>query len=78
MAKYTTIKELAKAFKSGELDDSYSIMIDKGGCSLSLNQDGDEDGDDERYYKCKELFQREYGDPTSELLEMAGIPSFDA
>ena len=78
MNKYTTITELAQAFKSGELDSTYSIMVDKGGCSLSLHQSGPEEEEDERYNKCHEMFKREYGDPTEELLSLAGIPSFDA
>lgn len=78
MAKYTTIKELANAFKSGELDESYSLMVDKGGCyfHLTLHQDGDEEGEDERYEKCQELFKREYDEPLTELFEMVGIPLF--
>ena len=78
MKKYTTITELSNAFKSGELDSSYSIMIDKGGCSLSLHQSGPEDEEDERYDKCHQMFKREYGPSTEELLKLAGIPSFDA
>jgi hypothetical protein len=30
--KYSTITELAAAFKSGELDSTYHLVIDKGGC----------------------------------------------
>jgi hypothetical protein len=80
-AKYTTLTELAQAFKSGELDKSYYVRIDKGGNQLSLRQHGptgtadDDDTDDERYEHCEALFDREYGDPLEELFRLAGIPS---
>ena len=77
--KYTTLTELSAAFKSGELDDTYSIQIDKGGSCLSLGQvvpeDETDDEIDERYERCCRLFSRAYGDPTEELLALAGIPS---
>lgn len=74
-AKYATLKQLAAAFKSGELDDSYRLVMDKGGCALHLTQLGPEYGADERYDKCQALFHREYGDPLVELMAMAGIPA---
>ena len=74
-AKYTTLKQLAAAFKSGELDNSYRLVLDKGGCQLHLTQLGPEEGADERYEKCQALFRREYGDPLQELLAMVGIPA---
>ncbi len=74
MAKYTTLTEVAAAFKSGELDETYRIMIDKGGCQLSLDQDGPEETEDERYDHCQELFDREYEDCIEELMKLAGIP----
>lgn len=73
--KYTTITELAAAFKSGELDSTYHLVIDKGGCSLSLRQDGPEEGENERYEHCRQLFKRAYGCPLEELFELVGIPS---
>lgn len=73
MPKYTTIKELSDAFKSGELDSSYSIIMDKGGNSLRLHQTGPEEGENERYEHCKKLFKWEYGSPLEELFELVGI-----
>jgi hypothetical protein len=73
--KYTTLTELAAAFKSGELDSSYTIVIDKGGCSLHLRQDGPEETELERSDHCQSLFNREYSDPLEELLGLAGIPA---
>ena len=74
MAKYTTLTELAQAFKSGELDKSYRVWIDKGGCQLSLDQIGPEETEDERYDHCHELFDRDYGCCIEELMKLAGIP----
>lgn len=71
--KYTTITELAAAFKSGELDSSYCVLMDKGGCEISLRQSGTEEGESERYDKCREIFQRPYGCPMEELMSLAGI-----
>ena len=76
--KYKTLAELSKAFQSGELDDSYYLMVDKGGSYLSLSQNGDEEGEDDRFEHCRELFDREYGCPVEELLELIGIPSEEA
>ena len=66
---------MAEAFKSGELDDSYFLIIDKGGCSLTLYQTGPEEGVDERYDRCQEIFEWEFDNPVGDLLQMAGIPS---
>lgn len=73
--KYTTITELAAAFKSGELDSSYHLVIDKGGCSLMLRQDGPVKGENERYEHCQKLFKRAYEYPLEELFELIGIPA---
>lgn len=75
MAKYTTLRGLADAFRSGELDDSYRLIIDKGGCSLHLRQDGPEETEPQRFERCQELFKWEYGDPLTELFSLAGIPA---
>ena len=56
MAKYTTLTELATAFRSGELDRNFSVEIDKGGAVLSLHQFGEEDTEDERYERCQQIF----------------------
>lgn len=75
MPKYTTLTELSAAFKSGELDPSYHLVIDKGGCSLRLRQDGPPEAESQRYEHCKQLFLREYDCPLEELFELAGIPA---
>jgi hypothetical protein len=83
MPKYTTLTELSAAFKSGELDSSYHLVIDKGGCSLRLRQDGppmeesedEEEAASQRYEACQRLFKREYECPLEELFELAGIPA---
>ncbi len=74
-AKYSTLAELSEAFKSGELDDSYCLIIDKGGAALHLHQDGQEDTENERFDHCQELFDRDYGCCIEELMELAGIPA---
>jgi len=74
MAKYTTLTELATAFRSGELDRNFSVEIDKGGAVLSLHQFGEEDTEDERYERCQQIFKREYDDCLDELFTLAGIP----
>lgn len=79
MAKYTTLKELAAAFKSGEIDrGDYFLRIDKGGAQLRLRTytaDLTEEEVDSRNEHCEELFQRPYECPVQELLRIAGIPS---
>ena len=75
MPKYTTLTELAAAFKSGELDRTYFVRMDKGGCLLTLEQHGPEEGENERYEKCRELFKRPFGDPMPELMTLAGLPA---
>ena len=79
--KYKTLAELSNAFKAGELENHY-LNIDKGGAALHLHsymKDGqsDEDFDDEQSDLWK-LFDREYGCPVKELLDLIGIPSEDA
>jgi hypothetical protein len=73
--RYKTLTELSAAFKSGELDDSYRLIVDKCGCSLHLSQDGPPETENKRFEHCQSLFQREYGDPMIELLALAGIPA---
>ncbi len=78
MAKYTTLIEISNAFKSGELDDSYVIVIDKDGHSLRLMQFGPAEMEDAQYENCKKLFKWEYGSPLDELFQIAGIPTVEA
>lgn len=77
--KYTTLTQLAEAFKSGELDKrEYFLLIDKGGNSLYLRRYSGELTDDEidkEHERCEQLFRREYGNPVQELLTLAGINS---
>ena len=75
MAKYKTLTELSAAFKSGELDNTYMGVMDKGGNSMHLHQTGPEEGENERYERCQELFKREYDEPLTELMKLAGIPA---
>jgi len=89
MAKYTTLTELAEAFKRGELDESYKVVIDKGGCALSLRQfkdfgysenntEAEDDAaaaaEDESYERCQEIFNREFECCLEDLFKLAGIP----
>lgn len=73
--KYTTLAELSAAFKSGELDSTYFVIMDKGGNSLDLCQNGPEETEDERYAHCQSIFQWEYNEPLTELMRLAGIPA---
>jgi hypothetical protein len=73
MPKYTTLKDLADAFKSGELDDSYSLLIDKGGVYLGLRQYDEKEQDS---VEPEGLFEWKVGEsPLDELFELAGIPA---
>ena len=75
MPKYKNLTELSAAFKSGELDETYMIIMDKGGNSLRLHQNGPEETEDERYEHCEKLFNRAFGCPLQELMKLAGIPA---
>lgn len=75
MPKYTTLSELSSAFKSGELDNTYMVIMDKGGNSMRLHQTGPEEGENERYEHCEKLFKRKYEEPLTELMKLAGIPA---
>jgi len=89
MAKYTTLTELAEAFKHGELDESYKVVIDKGGNALSLSQfkdfgysenntEAEDDvahgAEDGSYEQFHEIFDREYECCLEELFKLVGIP----
>lgn len=82
MAKYTTLKQLAEAFKSGELDrKDYFLCIDKGGNELTLHHYGaglTDEQVDAKYEECQKIFKRRYGCPVQELLSMVGINAEDA
>ncbi len=74
--EYTTLTELSAAFKSGELDSTYHLVIDKGGQSLSLRQDGTDEDEDERFEHCESLFcVPDYEGAFEELCALAGIPA---
>ena len=74
-AKYATLAELSAAFKSGELDAGYCVVMDKGGNSLSLRQSGPEESEQAREAHCASLFRWEYDCPMQELMALAGIPA---
>lgn len=74
--KYKDYAELAAAFKSGELDKHYYIMLDKGGADASLNYYNDKasDGENERKQdECSALFDPEYSDHIFDLYKALGI-----
>ena len=76
--KYTTIAQLAEAFKSGELDkDKHYLMLDKGGMDVSLsvvNEWGDDDKYERESDKVGALCEIEYGEPIEQALTALGIP----
>jgi hypothetical protein len=84
MAKYKTYKELADAFKSGELkagklrprQPGYFLMLDKGGTENHLSYVPEEDMSDleaeRRQDECGEIF--EAPDGVEPILEALGIP----
>jgi hypothetical protein len=74
--KYANYAELAAAFKSGELDQHYHIMLDKGGAAASLCYHNPKLSDDENERKsdeCSKLFQPEYSDHIDDLYQALGI-----
>lgn len=74
MKKYNNITELMDAFGSGELDDGYYVMLDKGGQEIHLRQKGPPETDDDRYEKCRAMFNPRQPTATTELLEYLGVP----
>lgn len=68
MPKYTTYKQLSEAFRSGELGEHYYLMLDKSGCSNSLNyyDENASDEENERHQEaCRDIFDfDEDGDTT--------------
>ena len=75
MPKYETLLDLSEAFKSGELDDSYYLVLDKGGNEMHLCQEGPDGDEEEREDHCRTLWEYSDGNPIQDLLELAGIPS---
>lgn len=74
--KYKNYTELAAAFKSGELDKHYYMMLDKGGseCSLSyFNEDASDEENDRKSNECQDLFNYEYDEHIEALFEALGI-----
>ena len=78
--KYTTYHELSKAFASGEIGANYYLMLDKGGCSNSLNYYDENASDEENERQqdaCRDLFHfDEDGDkaPIESACDALGIP----
>ena len=72
--KYKTYKELADAFKSGELDSKlYFLWVDNDAANLYYK--GDEMDEDEAYDHCHSLFSDDRPIDVVEILRLAGIPS---
>lgn len=74
--KYKDYAELAAAFKSGELDEHYYIMLDKGGADASLcyhNPEKSERENDQINDHLTDLFDPEYSDHIFDLYKALGI-----
>lgn len=74
MAKYNNYAELASAFKSGELDEHYYLMLDKGGtenCLNYFNPDLTDEENEKRQEECDRLFHAT--DDPKEMFESMGI-----
>ncbi len=80
MAKYNSYSELAAAFKSGELDSSYVLVLDKGCTWNTLCRNPDEslsdEENDKRQDEAMALFDGRRS-PT-ELFSALGIPTESA
>ena len=77
MAKYRNYSELAEAFKSGELDVNYRIVLDKGGNDASLNYYNPKLSERENELKqaeCINLFDPTYREHLDDLFVALGIP----
>lgn len=75
MPKYKTYGELAAAFKSGELDQYYYLMLDKGGTENSLNYYNPELSDaalEAKQAECSELFNCD--NDMEQVFKSLGIP----
>lgn len=72
--KYKSYKELAAAFKSGELDPKkYVLVMDNDCCSLDYR--GDDMNEDEAYKHAQSLFQGNGYSDIAEVCIAAGIPA---
>lgn len=73
MKKYNNYKELADAFRTGELDrEKYILQMDNDCCHLAYT--GDDMNEDEAYDHCRGLFAGNgYGDVV-DICNLAGIP----
>jgi hypothetical protein len=74
--KYANYAELAAAFKSGELDQHYYMMLDKGGADASLcyhNPKLSDVENDRKSDECSKLFRPEYSDHIFDLYQALGI-----
>lgn len=75
--KYADYAELSAAFKSGELEPGYHIMIDKGGTSCSLRfyrADFTDEENDKRSDAISELFDECAHETPEALFEALCIP----
>lgn len=60
MAKYKNYIELAEAMKSGELNEHYYLMLDKGGTENSLcyyDEKASDRENEEKQEECSNLFE---------------------
>jgi hypothetical protein len=74
--KYKNYAELSAAFKSGELDSNYYIMLDKGGADASLcyyNSSFSDEENEKKGDECSTLFNPEYSRHIFDLYAALGI-----
>jgi hypothetical protein len=75
MAKYKNIRELAEAFKSGELQ-GWVLMVDNDSTHLRwIGDSPDEEFLDQKYYEGKELWDSPDVYILDQALSAAGIPN---
>lgn len=74
MPKYANYAELAAAFKSGELDEHYYLMLDNGGTENCLNywdKNASDEENERKQEECSSLFDP--GDDPKAMFEAMGI-----
>lgn len=81
--KYKTVKELAEAFKTGELDrdryvlildNDHSFMDDRAPRPEGITDEEWQDEENKRWKFCQDLFEGNGQYDLQEALEAAGIP----